>query len=481
MMHKPIQISDLYLSFTHKICFVDFNYHIRYGERIAIIGRNGSGKSSLLKILYGTMEPSQGNIQYSDDAIVAYVPQLIGDIDLLSGGQLRNEAITRALSLHPNVLLLDEPTNHLDQSHRKSLLRMLNSYSGTLIVVSHDTELLRYYVDTLWHIDDCKIEVFSGNYDDYINEIHIKRASVEQELSHLNKQKKEMHLALMKEQQRAAHSKAKGERSIKQRKWPTIVSDAKASRAEKTSGRKKSAIDNKKHELTEQLSKLRLAEIIVPKFLLRVAKNSDQTVVSIRDGSIGYENHNPLVQAINLSLRSKDRIAILGDNASGKSTLIKAIMNDQQVIKSGHWSALKLKDIGYLDQHYRTISPTKTVLETIAELMPTWVHQEVRCHLNDFLFRKNEEVQMQASQLSGGEKARLALAQIAVLTPKLLILDEVTNNLDLETKNHVIDVLKNYPGAMLVISHDADFLINIGVVDSYQISNGTLRASYSAS
>ena len=474
MMHKPIQINDLCLSFPNKICFDDFSYHIRYGERIAIMGRNGSGKSSLLKILYGAMEPSHGNIQYCDNAIVAYVPQLIEEFDSLSGGQRRNKAMTRALSLQPNVLLLDEPTNHLDQSYRKSLLHMLNSYFGTLIVVSHDTELLRHYVDTLWHIDDEKIQIFSGNYDDYIHELHVKRASIEQELSNLNKQKKEMHLALMREQQRASRSRAKGEKSIEQRKWPTVVSHAKASRAEKTSGRKKSAIDNKKQELTEQLSKLRVSEIIIPKFSVPGAKNSEQTLVSIRDGSIGYENDNPLLRAINLSIRFEDRIAILGENASGKSTLIKAIMNDEQVIKSGQWSAPKLKDIGYLDQHYGTVSPAKTVLETITELVPTWSYQEVRCHLNDFLFRKNEEVQLQSNQLSGGEKARLALAQIAVLTPKLLILDEVTNNLDLETKNHVIDVLKNYPGAMMVISHDADFLMKIGVVDSYQISNGRL-------
>lgn len=120
--------------------------------------------------------------------------------------------------------------------------------------------------------------------------------------------------------------------------------------------------------------------------------------------------------------------------------------------------APKIVDIGYLDQHYGTLSSEKTVLETIATLMTNWSHIEVRRHLNDFLFRKNEEVCASVAQLSGGEKVRLSLAQIAAKTPKLLILDEITNNLDLETKQHVIEVLKNYPGAMIVISHDADFL-----------------------
>jgi ATPase subunit of ABC transporter with duplicated ATPase domains len=287
-----------------------------------------------------------------------------------------------------------------------------------------------------------------------------------------------MHHDLMKEQKRAAKSKAKGQKSIDQRKWPTVVSNAKAGRAEETSGRKKSAIDHKKKDLTERLSNLHLPEIIMPKFSLNSPDIGDRTIISISDGSIGYAEQEPLLQKISLSISSRDRIAIQGDNASGKSTLIKAILDDACVIKSGNWHALKLSDIGYLDQHYGTLSAEKTVLETIAELVPTWSHIEVRCHLNDFLFRKNEEVNSFVAQLSGGEKARLSLAQIAAKTPKLLILDEITNNLDLETKEHVVQVLKAYPGAMIIISHEADFLNEIGVNAYFKISDG--YSSFSA-
>lgn len=376
MIHKPIQIKNLSLSFPHKICFDDFNAQIAYGSRIAIIGRNGSGKTTLLKILYGMAEPTSGDIGCA--------------------------------------------------------------------------------------------------YDDYIREIRNRRSSLEQEITRLDRQKKDMHHALMKEQKRAAKSKAKGEKSIRQSKWPTIVSAAKAGKAEETSGRKKSAIDHKKQDLTEQLSNLRLPEIIMPKFSLSSASIADRTIVSISDGSIGYAGQEPLLQKIRLSISSKDRISIQGDNASGKSTLIKAILDNDSVIKSGNWHTPKISDIGYLDQHYGTLSAEKTVLETIAELVPTWSHIEVRRHLNDFLFRKNEEVNSTVSQLSGGEKARLTLAQIAALTPKLLILDEITNNLDLETKEHVVQVLKAYPGAMIVISHDADFLEEIGVNHYLEINNGIL-------
>ena len=477
MIHKPIQLKNLSLLFPYKTCFEDFNAQIIYGSRIAIIGRNGGGKTTLLKILHGAVDPTSGSIQCPDDVVFGFVPQIVEDFESLSGGQRLNSAMTRGLRCDPNVLLLDEPTNHLDRNNRKSLMRMLRSYSGTLIIVSHDTELLRNCIDTLWHIDNGKIHVFSGNYDYYIREVRKARASIEQNLSRLDRKKKDMHHALMKEQKRAAKSKIRGQKSILQRKWPTVVSYAKAGRAEETSGRKKSAIDHKKQDLAEQLMILNLPEIIVPKFSLSGGEIADRTIISISDGSIGYTGKDPFLQKISLSISSKDRIAIQGDNASGKSTLIKAILGDARVVKSGNWQVPKLVDIGYLDQHYETLSSEKTVLETIFELVSTWTHVEVRRHLNDFLFRKNEEINNIVSQLSGGEKARLTLAQISALTPKLLILDEITNNLDLETREHVIEVLKHYPGSMIVISHDADFLKAIEIYDCYQIADGSLNFS----
>ncbi len=277
----------------------------------------------------------------------------------------------------------------------------------------------------------------------------------------------------MREQDRAAKSKAKGKKSIQQRKWPSVVSKAKALRAEVTSGNKKSAIDHKKQKLTEQLSNLVLPEIILPKFSLNSSDIGDYTIVSINDASVGYTVDNPLLRGVNLSLNSRKRIAILGENGSGKSTMVKAILDDVNVKKTGDWHVPKRADIGYLDQHYSTLDTDKTILESISSLVSSWSHSEVRCHLNDFLFRKNEEVNSYIGQLSGGEKARLTLAQIAAITPRLLILDEITNNLDLETKSHIINVIKHYPGAMIVISHDTDFLKEIGIHDCYNVPSRT--------
>ncbi len=466
MMHKPIQIKDLDLSFPHKTCFENFSCQIPYGSRISIIGRNGSGKSSLLKMIVSLC---------GEDVVVGYVPQVITHHTDLSGGQRLNKAVTEALSLDPNVLLLDEPTNHLDHRNRKSLMRMLQNYSGTLIMVSHDKELLRHCTNTLWHIDNGKVHIFSGNYDDYMREIRLKRTSIEGELELLSRQKKDMHHKLMQEQQRAAKSKAKGEKKVENRKWLKMVGDLKGMKAEKSQGKKLKNIDETKNDLSNKLADLRLPEIIVPKFSIEGSDAARGMVVQISGASVGYFEGQPILSGISLSLQSGERIAITGDNGSGKSTMIKAILGDESVCKTGEWHLIKREDIGYLDQHYGTLNPDKTVLETIADLVPAWPHTEVRRHLNDFLFRKNEEVNALVSTLSGGEKARLSLAQIAAKTPKILILDEITNNLDLETKEHVVQVLKAYPGAMIVISHEADFLEEIGISESVDVHKFKMR------
>lgn len=173
-------------------------------------------------------------------------------------------------------------------------------------------------------------------------------------------------------------------------------------------------------------------------------------------------------------MNTKDRIAICGDNASGKSTLVKAILNNPEVIKTGHWMMPKPINIGYLDQHYATLDLKKTVLETLLFLVPSWSYIEVRKHLNAFLFRKNEEINALTSQLSGGEKVRLCLAQIAALLPQLVILDEITNNLDIETKAHVMQILQDYPAAMLLICHENDFLNQLRITGYYRILNNSL-------
>jgi len=474
--YNPIQIKNLTLSLPHKMCFEDFSTQVHHGDRIAIIGRNGAGKSVMLKTIQNKFDLIEGEVLTPEGVAISYVPQTIESFENLSGGQRFNKALTEALNSNPNVLLLDEPTNHLDASNRKSLMRMLANYRGTLIIVSHDVELLRSCVNKLWHIDDGKVKIFSCNYENYLQEIKQKRQSIEQELDLLNRKKNSAHDSLMKEQERAKKSRVGGKKKRAQGYWSSIVAGAKKQQAQATAGKNKREIGQKKQDLANQLAELHLPEIIKPKFSLTAEQVGNKNILSIRGGSIGYDKF--ILQDIHLSLMSGERIAITGDNGSGKSTLIRGILCEPGVVKEGEWQLPSHKAIGYLDQHYANLNHNKKVCETISELMPSWSHAEVRKHLNDFLFRKNEEVNSLVSNSSGGEKARLSIAKIAAHTPQLLILDEITNNIDLETREHMIQVLKNFPGAMIIISHDEDFLKKIGVDNVYDINKKRIEKKF---
>ncbi|MCA6084948.1 ABC-F family ATP-binding cassette domain-containing protein [Candidatus Endomicrobiellum agilis] len=466
-MQKPIFLNHISLYFPNKICFEDFSAQIQPGNRIAIIGNNGSGKSSLLKIIKGDLPASEGEIQ-NKDVSFGYVPQLIYEYENLSGGEKFNKTLSAALSNYPDVLLLDEPTNHLDLRNRKSLMKMLNFYKGTLIVVSHDEELLRNSTDILWHIENRTINTFNGKYGDYRQTILQRRKSIENELGLLVKEKKENHKALMKEQQRAKKSKERGEKFVREKRWLPALGDLNQSSAQKTTGKNTESISNKRKILNERLSNLRVPEIIKPSFSLTTKYMRSKIVVSISGGQAGYENEI-ILKDINLSVAGSEHLAISGGNGSGKTTLLKAILNCPSVAKTGVWDVPRSEDIGYLDQYYGSLDNSKTVLEMLSDLASEKTYAEVRDFLNDFLFRKNEEVNKQVSVLSGGEKARLSLAKIALQTPRLLLIDEITNNIDIETKEHVIQVLKEYPGAMIIISHDGAFLEDIGITHYYEL------------
>lgn len=469
MTHKPIQLRNLSLSFPHKPCFDDFSADIHYADRIAIIGRNGSGKTSLLKMLRGLDLQTSGNVHIPGDVSIGYVPQIVEDYSSLSGAERFHEALTKALCKYPNCLLLDEPTNHLDTSNRKALLRMLENYPGTLIVISHDIDLLENNMDCFWHIDNGKIHTFKGQYNDYMNNIITQRVSIEHELSVLNRKKKDMHRALMQEQYRAAKSRKKGIKSIRQNKWPTMVSDAKALRAEETTGRKKENINEKKQDLQDRLSELKIPKTLLPKFSLTAADFGSNLVISINEACAGYSDDNLFLRSINLHLMQGEHLAITGNNGTGKSTLVKAILGVPEIMKTGVWLTPQQNDIGYLDQHYSTLDSEKSVIRTLQDSVPEWPDSEIRQHLCDFLFFTNDAVFAKVSTLSGGEKARLSLALIAAKTPRLLILDEITNNLDLETREHVIQILRAYPGSLIVISHDDHFLNSINISDRFKL------------
>jgi ATPase subunit of ABC transporter with duplicated ATPase domains len=466
-MHKPIILNDLILELPHKICFANFCATISCGSKIAIIGNNGSGKTTLLKAINRMETLLEGNIIIPDGTIISYVPQIVEEYGSLSGGERFNKALSAALTANPDVLLLDEPTNHLDVRNRKSLMNMLGRYNNTLILVSHDSELLRQ-ISTIWHIDNGQINVFSGNYDDYKREQYLKIAGLENKISGFEKEKKLIHKKLMREQQRASKSRKSGEKKRAEGKWAPIVAGGKERAAQVSAGKKFRDIGEDKDEINEQLRNLRMPEVIKPSFNLSYASFS-YSPLFISDGTVGYLPNLPVLTKINISVEPNSKVAIVGANASGKTTLLRAVLGDPSVYKTGIWEIPKKEDIGYLDQHYNNLDYSKTVIAYISSLMPSWTYAQIRKRLNDFLFRKNEEVNANISSLSGGERARLSLAAIACKVPKLLLLDEITNNIDLQTREHIEQILRDYPGATVIVSHDMDFLNNIGIENKYWI------------
>jgi ATPase subunit of ABC transporter with duplicated ATPase domains len=176
MSRQVIGIENYELSFSHKVCIKGFTQGISAGDRIALIGRNGSGKSLLLRSIWGDWENFTGRITRTDGAIFAFVPQIFDGADGLSCGQRFNQKLSQALTHTPDVLLLDEPTNHLDSHNRRSLMAMLNRFPGTLLFATHDEELLHQCARTLWHLEDGEIHVFHGHYADYRRDWDQRRA-----------------------------------------------------------------------------------------------------------------------------------------------------------------------------------------------------------------------------------------------------------------------------------------------------------------
>lgn len=465
-MHAQINICNLSIHFGSKILFDNFNSTIYSGQKIAIIGDNGCGKSTLLKQFAKINEQNQTEIIHANDLQIAYIPQIIDEYSLLSGGQRFNKLLSVALAGLPNLLLLDEPTNHLDLKNRKSLLNMLRNNPATQIVVSHDLELLRT-VDIIWHIHDGMVSVFCGCYDDYMQELVSAKDKLIMQLNELKKSKIAQHKKLMKEQERAKTSRLQGEKSIKQRKWPTVTSATKAMRANNTASANLAKLNSDRDSLNAELNQLWMPKEIKYSFVLPAPCKS--FTFTINDGECGYLDSEFQLSNINISLTDRDRIAIIGDNGSGKSTLVKAILNYNEIWRNGEWNIPSQDKIAYFDQHYSFL-PTKLTVFNYIQSLSNFTDQEIRVFLNEFLFCKNEDVHNKIINLSGGEKARLSLAAITLKTPALLILDEITNNIDLTTRTHIINVLNQYNGVIVVISHDEQFLKCIGINERFKIS-----------
>ncbi|AFZ11622.1 ABC transporter related protein [Crinalium epipsammum PCC 9333] len=481
-------------------------------DRVALVGANGMGKSTLLQILAGQIEPSSGSVWRG--ASIYYLPQIstirqqitadtvqnflfsisdewwqISDIletqfnttlDLslllasLSGGELTKLFLAIGLSQQPNVLLLDEPTNHLDYLALEELSQFLKYFTGAFVIVSHKPFFIDRVVNTTWELTPNGVSVYGGNFSLYREQ---KQAELEARWRSHEVAKKELKRAknsAMQEQQRAAQSQRNGR--LHADSMPKILAGTLKRKAEVTAGKLK-----QKHELaitdaTQKVVQTKVKTNKATSIQLDQKSQKHKNLIEIQGANLWVANRL-LIENIQFPLVSGQRVALAGANGSGKSSLAKAIVNTEGThafLESGEVLVSPTMNVVYLDQTYELVNRSATILENIQSANPGLEYQLIRQQLGHFLFF-NDDVYKLASVLSGGELARLALAMLGISEIDLLILDEPTNNLDIPTVDQMVEAVNEYLGAVWVISHDLDFLGRIQITDSYCLCKQTLQ------
>ena len=501
-----LQVSNINKYFNDNHILKDVSFHMNEYDKTALVGINGSGKTTLIRIIMNELDKDSGNISLNKGVSVGYLPQnaiidsdatiyeevlkvkeaLISDeqtlrdmekemgdvkgreletlmedyhkleeafdraggyriasdisgtlkglgfseeefnkpVNTLSGGQKTRVALSKLLVGTPDMIILDEPTNHLDMNSIIWLENYLLNYKGAVLIVSHDRYFLDRIVDHVVELDCGVCTSFTGNYSDYAAKKEIIRVS--QLNAYLNQQRDIKHQQEVIEKLRSFNR----EKSIKR-------ADSRAHMLEKIE-----LIDKP----TENNNSMQI--VLSPRI------ESGKNVLDVTDLTKAYDHR--LFSDINFSLRRGDHVAIIGDNGTGKTTILKIINN----IVSADSGEIKLGTnvcIGYYDQEHHVLHDDKTIFEEISDDFPTLTNTEIRNMLAAFLFT-GDDVFKPIHNLSGGEKGRVSLAKLMLSEANLLILDEPTNHLDITSKEILENALNNYTGTLLYVSHDRYFI-----------------------
>ncbi|MEG4502364.1 ABC-F family ATP-binding cassette domain-containing protein [Microcoleus sp. F6_B4] len=489
--------------------FADITVAIHEGSRIGLVGRNGSGKSTLLKLLAGQLIPQIGTVARTGS--VYYLPQvstlnlsasneLVLDwiashsdewwtvtalleekfasevslsqrLNTVSGGELTKLWLAIALSKQPDILLLDEPTNHLDLLTLEQLQTALQEFSGAFVIVSHKPFFLDRTVDTIWELTPAELKVYGGNYSFYRSQKEIEHQAALRAREVARKELKRAKTSASHEQERAAKSRRLG-----RKRADSIPSGAWKRQAEVTAGIAKTKHDLAVQKATDRVIKTKIKTTKTTRVKLEECSHKHKNLIDIQGADLKLGERR-LIKNIQLHVSSDSRIAIAGKNGSGKSCLAQAILGMERtpaIFEAGEIAIKSALKGVYLDQSYEMVDRSRTVLENMQMANPNLDYELLRQQLGNFLFF-NDEVNKPASALSGGELARLGLAAIGISQIDWLILDEPTNNLDLETVNQIVDGVNEFQSALWVISHDLDFLSRIGITQAYQLHNGQLQ------
>ena len=514
MQKKSILVAEnlAYEISADRTLFEKVNVSIEDNDRISLIGPNGVGKSTLLKILAGKISPTTGSL--TSNGVIYYLPQIstiqeeikadtvfnflssicdewwkIEDIletkfstslDLslpvtnLSGGELTKLFLAIGLFQEPSLLLLDEPTNHMDLLALESLSCFLNDFNRALVIVSHKPFFLDRVTDITWELTPEGMNIYGGNFSFYREQKDIELQVALRNHEVARKEFKRSKNAVLKDQQRADQSRIKGRQKALSGSIGKLEAGNLLRKAQVSAGTAKNKHEAAVAKATQRLQETKIKTTKSTSIQIQEKSHKSRNLIDIQNASLKIGNRL-LIENIQLHISSRDRVALSGHNGSGKSSLVKAILGDDSaVLESGEvLLAPNIKAV-YLDQTYELVNRDQTILENMQAANSHLSYQLLRQQLGHFLF-KNDDVNKSASVLSGGELARLAIAIISISEIDLLILDEPTNNLDIETVDQMIEGINEFGGALWVISHDFDFLSRININKAFNLSNQALQ------
>lgn len=414
-------------------------------QKIGLIGRNGSGKSTFLSILKHDTVPDEGH--FSIQGRVELLPQLKPAQGKKSGGEITQDYIIRSLTENSQLLLADEPTTHLDTSHIQWVERELKQFKGTLILVSHDRRLLDEVCDTIWELEDGEIREYPGNYSDYVEQKRKEEKFQEKEYQKYQAEKKQLEKAIrLKQQQAQQAGKAPKNKSY---------SEINALGAKPYYGKLQKGLYQNRKAMESRLEKLK--PVVKPRDkapiqmdLPDVETYKNKIILRVENMS-GEIEDRVLWQPASFFIKGSDKVGIIGPNGSGKTTLVRKIMEGRENVYRS--PAVRF---GYFAQNLDLLDDDQTILENVKRESKQ-TETLIRIVLARLGFY-GDDVDKQINVLSGGERVKVSLAKIFVSDCNTLILDEPTNFLDIYALEALEELLVEYEGTLLIVSHDRSFI-----------------------
>lgn len=441
---------------------------INQGDKIGLIGKNGCGKSTLLKMIAHIDTSYSGVI--TNPFQTKYVPQL-KEITIQSGGEQTKSYLLDAFNSNNALLLLDEPSTNLDINNIKWLINQINQFQGTMIIVSHDRSLLNQTVQKIIEIEEKKLNIYTGNYDDYDEQ---KKKQYEQQLKEYEQYQKKINQLQQESIERNKHAS-----NFKKRKKNISISDYKVNSRMGAYDSQEKAIAKSSKVLQKRIEQIEKVEkpLSDKQFKIKAIgklKHTGATLIHLDSFTVSVENHLIFQSGI-FKLVQGDKIAITGSNGSGKTTFIRQLIEKQ--INGYYKPNLK---IGYFAQNLTTLDEQKSILENVrsTSVQADMLIRNVLAALGFDYSRLNQIVKF----ISGGERVRLQIIKLLLGDYDMLILDEPTNFLDVSTLQALEHFLKDYPGSFLIVSHDEQFINNTTknkfVIKQQQLLDDTKQKEY---